>query len=75
MLKRELVKEDVAELAHSVVWREFNTYYANACCDHLSDQLATKLGILIEEFVEAEHMRRERLEDEKQREREVQVYG
>lgn len=75
MLKRELVKEDVAELAYEVIWREFNTYYANAQCDYLSEQLASRLGLLIEDFIENEHQRREQLEDEKQREVEVQVYG
>lgn len=75
MIKRELVKEDCIELAHSVVWREFSDYYANAQCDHLSQELAHTIMVTIEAFVEAEHVRRERLEDEKQREREVQVYG
>ena len=75
MLKRDLVKESVHELAYEVIWREFNTYYANAVCDYMADQLAHKLLVAIEDFVENEHRRRERLEDEKQREREVQVYG
>ena len=75
MLKRELVKEDVAELAHGVVWREMSDYYANAYCDHLASELAHSLMITIEAFVEGEHRRREKLEDEAQREREVQVYG
>ena len=75
MLKRELVKEDVAELAHSVVWREMSDYYCNAQCDELTDRLTRRLMLSVEEFVEGEHQRRERLEDEKQREREVQVYG
>lgn len=75
MLKRDLVKEEAHDLAYSVIWREFSDYYANALCDEMSDRLAGKLGVLIEEFVEAEHERRLRLQADRQREVEVQIYG
>lgn len=75
MLKRDLVKEEAHDLAYSVIWREFSDYYANVQCDELSARLGSKLGLLIEEFVEAEHERRERLLEEARREREVELYG
>ena len=75
MLKRDLVKEEAHDLAYSVIWREFSDYYANAQCDELADRLAHKLLVALEEFVDSEHERRERLEKERLREREVQVYG
>lgn len=75
MLKRDTVQEEVHDLAYSVIWREFNQVYANAQCDYLSDQLAQKLMADIEQFVDDEHRRRERLAEERQREVEVQIYG
>lgn len=75
MRKRELVKEDIAELAYSVIWREFSDYYANAQCDCLAEQLGSKLLLVLEEFVDVEHERRERLLQESLREKELEVYG
>lgn len=75
MLKRDLVKEEAHDLAYSVIWREFSDYYANAQCDELTDRLARKLMLAIEEFIDSEHQRRERLAEESKREQEVQLYG
>lgn len=75
MLKRELIKEECHELAYDAVWKNFSDECSNAECDYMADQLAQKLLVEIEKFVDDEDERQARLQQEAQREKEAQVYG
>ena len=64
MIKRDSTVEEVHELAYSAIWREFMQSTCNAECDYLAQQLGDKLMVVVEQFIDTEHERRERLKQE-----------